>query len=75
MYNTIFDIEDSNILTKSSVNLVFHGLDTHADVYLNHNHILKANNQFRRWTVDIKVKQYKININYIKLLSLYYRNF
>ncbi len=33
--------------------LVFHGLDTYADVYLDGRHVLAANNMFRAWRVDL----------------------
>lgn len=36
--------------------LVFHGLDTYANVYLNHECILQANNMHRTWVVDVKGK-------------------
>ena len=34
--------------------LVFHGLDTYAEVRLNDRTILEADNMFRSWTVDVK---------------------
>ncbi|OIQ37570.1 MAG: hypothetical protein BM555_00500 [Crocinitomix sp. MedPE-SWsnd] len=43
-----------NYLEKDNIELVFEGLDTYADVYLNDSCILKANNMFRSWEVDIK---------------------
>lgn len=33
---------------------MFKGLDTYADVYLNDSLILKADNMFREWSVDVK---------------------
>jgi beta-mannosidase len=39
------------------VDMVFDGLDTKADVYLNNALILSANNMFRRWIVN-NVSQY-----------------
>ncbi len=33
--------------------LTFYGLDTYADVYLNDSLILKADNMFRTWRVDV----------------------
>lgn len=32
----------------------FHGLDTHADVYLNSKLLFHANNQHRTWVADVK---------------------
>lgn len=52
-YKTAFSVP-GNILNKKYVELVFDGLDTYADVYLNGNLILSANNMFRQWKVDIK---------------------
>ena len=34
--------------------MIFYGLDTHAIVNLHGVQILKANNQFRTWVVDVK---------------------
>ncbi|SMO81307.1 beta-mannosidase [Saccharicrinis carchari] len=41
-------------LGKDRIELDFKGLDTHADVYLNGEKILVADNMFRGWTVDVK---------------------
>lgn len=38
----------------SRIELVFDGLDTYADVYVNGQHVLFANNMFRGWRVDIR---------------------
>ncbi len=43
-------------LDKDRVVLDFKGLDTHADVYLNEEKILEADNMFRGWMVDVKSK-------------------
>jgi beta-mannosidase len=52
-YQTSFDV-DAATLTHEHVELVFDGLDTFADVYLNDKQILTADNMFRRWRVDVK---------------------
>ncbi|MDR3717802.1 MAG: hypothetical protein P4K98_03315 [Bryobacteraceae bacterium] len=39
---------------REHVELVFEGLDTLADVYLNEKPVLHADNMFRRWRVDVK---------------------
>jgi beta-mannosidase len=44
----------AGILAKDNVELVFEGLDTYAEVYLNEKLILRADNMFRTWTVDVK---------------------
>ncbi|SFE25479.1 beta-mannosidase [Paenibacillus algorifonticola] len=40
-------------LAGAKQELVFEGLDTYADVYLNGSHILAADNMFRTWRVDV----------------------
>lgn len=52
-YKVKFEVP-SNTLNKQNVELVFDGLDTYADVYLNGKRILQANNMFRQWKVDVK---------------------
>ena len=51
-------VDDFNVsnamLRRSHVELVFKGLDTFADVSLNGQPILSADNQFRSWRVDVK---------------------
>lgn len=39
---------------RESIDLVFRGLDTYAEVFLNGAKILTADNQFREWRVDVK---------------------
>ncbi|MBN2176004.1 MAG: glycoside hydrolase family 2 protein [Bacteroidales bacterium] len=51
-YKTTFDAD--NILENEHVELVFEGLDTYADVYLNDSLILTADNMFRQWIVEVK---------------------
>jgi len=45
---------DAATLGRAHVDLVFDGLDTFADVYLNGHSILAADNMFRRWRVPVK---------------------
>lgn len=52
-YKTVFSI-DADTYKKNNIELVFDGLDTYADVYLNGRLILQANNMFRGWAVDVK---------------------
>ena len=52
-YRTSFDLAE-DVMSKDNLRITFHGLDTYADVYLNDSLILKANNMFRTWKVDIK---------------------
>ena len=43
-----------NIFQKKNIVMHFEGLDTYADVFLNGEKILSANNFFRSWEVDVK---------------------
>ena len=52
-YRTTFDIE-SSLYTQEHLELVFDGLDTYADVYVNDTHVLSADNMFRVWKADVK---------------------
>ncbi len=52
-YHTTFDA-DAATLARRHVDLVFEGLDTFAEVYLNDQLILKADNMFRSWRVPVK---------------------
>ena len=52
-YQTTFQV-DSAALGHDHVDLVFDGLDTFADVYLNDQAILHADNMFRRWRIPAK---------------------
>lgn len=53
IYETEFDIP-AEIFSKDNIFIAFDGLDTYADVYLNDEKILEADNMFRRWSVDVK---------------------
>ncbi|MDR1225352.1 MAG: glycoside hydrolase family 2 protein [Prevotellaceae bacterium] len=55
IYETYFDVDEAE-MAKSNVALRFKGLDVYADVYLNGEKILSANNMFREWIVDVKGK-------------------
>lgn len=52
-YRSEFQISASE-LEKQNIYLVFNGLDTYADVYLNDIRILSADNMFVDWKVDVK---------------------
>jgi beta-mannosidase len=52
-YQTTFQM-DAAALAHDHLDLVFDGLDTFADVYLNDQAILQADNMFRRWRVPAK---------------------
>lgn len=52
-YKTTFQVT-ATLLKKKNTELVFDGLDTYASVYLNNQLVLKADNMFRQWRVDVK---------------------
>ncbi|MDZ7331335.1 MAG: glycoside hydrolase family 2 protein [candidate division KSB1 bacterium] len=52
-YRTIFDLE-KEMLQQENIQLIFDGLDTYVDVYLNGSKIHIADNMFRQWRVDCK---------------------
>ncbi|MFK7806879.1 MAG: glycoside hydrolase family 2 protein [Saprospiraceae bacterium] len=52
-YRKRFDVQP-DVLKEEVVELDFKGLDTYAEVFLNGQKILEANNMFRSWTVDVK---------------------
>ena len=52
-YQSSFNL-DAKTFGKKHIELSFLGLDTYADVYLNDEKILAADNMFRTWVVDIK---------------------
>ncbi|WP_139996364.1 beta-mannosidase [Paenibacillus paridis] len=51
-YESTFDVEE-DLLGSSRLELVFDGLDTYADVYVNGSHVLSADNMFRSWKADV----------------------
>ncbi|MGA8451330.1 MAG: glycoside hydrolase family 2 protein, partial [Candidatus Acidiferrales bacterium] len=52
-YRTTFDA-DAATLAHDHVDLVFEGLDTYADVYVNEQLVLHSDNMFRHWRVPAK---------------------
>ena len=54
-YQTTFQA-DAATLAHQHVDLIFEGLDTFADVYLNDQAILHADNMFRRWRIPAKAQ-------------------
>ncbi len=51
-YKTSFNV-GSSLASRQKQELVFEGLDTYATVYLNGKEILKADNMFRTWRVNV----------------------
>ncbi len=52
-YKTSFEIEPE-LLAREHIRLVFEGLDTYAEVYVNGALLLSADNMFRVWEADCK---------------------
>ena len=52
-YKLLFE-PDKDILDRRNIELLFHGLDTYADVYLNDIKVISANNMFHQWSAEIK---------------------
>lgn len=52
-YQTTFNVP-SEILARHTIDLVFEGLDTYANVFLNDEPLLDADNMFRTWRTDCK---------------------
>lgn len=52
-YETTFDVDQAT-LGERNLELVFNGLDTYAEVFVNDTHVLSANNMFRTWRADVK---------------------
>ena len=53
IYKTTFKVDEKQLSSKTA-EIMFNGLDTYADVYLNDQLLLKADNMFRGWNVDVK---------------------
>jgi len=58
-----------DILEKQNIELVFDGLDTYAEVWLNGEMVLKADNMFRQWSVDCRKWLKENNTLKIRFLS------
>ena len=52
VYTMNFDAEN-DIMKEDVIELVFEGLDTYADVWLNDEHLFYADNMFRTWTSNV----------------------
>jgi beta-mannosidase len=68
-YQTYFNVS-KNTLQNKTINLIFEGLDTYAEVFLNGKNILHANNMFRTWKINVKnLIRSKDNHLFIKFFS------
>jgi beta-mannosidase len=52
-YQTTFKVTPE-ILRRANIDLVFEGLDTYANVFLNDESLLNTDNMFRTWRIDTK---------------------
>lgn len=52
-YSLTFDV-DNNVFEKDNIDLIFNGLDTYADVWLNGEKILHSDNMFIKYQTDVK---------------------
>lgn len=53
VYDTSFSV-DPDVMSKDNIEIVFKGLDTYADIFLNDSLIIKADNMFRIWKAYVK---------------------
>ncbi len=71
-YEVNFEI-DEKVRLHEQLDLVFQGLDTYATVYLNESLILKADNMFREWRINVKplleVGQNTLRIHFRSLIA------
>ena len=68
IYEKSFDL-DSEILKRESLEMLFKGIDTYAEVFLNDKKILQTDNQFREWRIDVK-SILRQKDNHIKIVVL-----
>jgi beta-mannosidase len=57
-YRTVF-LTDEEVFSMDRVEIIFEGIDTYAEVFLNDVSILTADNMFRTWVVDVSDKLVK----------------
>jgi len=64
-YQTTFEVTPE-IIRRANIDLVFEGLDTYANVFLNDEPLLNTDNMFRTWRIDAK-RQLKAGANALRL--------
>src|SRR5437667_5562351 len=64
-YRTTFNIT-AEVLARNRVELVFEGLDTYANVFLNDEPLISTANMFRSWRVDAKSLA-KLGVNTLRI--------
>jgi len=65
-YQTSFKISKEELKNQNTI-LQLEGLDTYAEVFLNNEKILDANNMFRTWKVEVK-NNLKVGKNNLKII-------
>jgi beta-mannosidase len=56
----------SNELANQNIDLIFNGLDTFSEIYLNGKLIQSTDNMFRKWTIPVK-QNLKIGENILQI--------
>jgi len=64
-YQTIFKISEKE-LQNQNIDLVFNGLDTFSEIYLNGKLLRKTDNMFRKWEIPVK-QNLKIGDNLLQI--------
>lgn len=64
-YSMSFSLDEDQ-MTYKNIDLVFEGLDTYANVYLNDSLVLEASNMFRTWEISI-IKVLKPGENHVRI--------
>ncbi len=54
-YKTEFSVDD-DLFNSDKIELIFHGLDTKAEVFLNDSILFRSDNMFRSWTSEVSQK-------------------
>jgi beta-mannosidase len=65
-YESHFDV-DAATAAREHQEIVFEGLDTFAEVYVNDTKVLDADNMFRTWRVNVK-KQLRVGDNVLRII-------
>lgn len=53
-YQTSFTVSSKQLTATQNIDLVFNGLDTFSEVYLNGKLLTRTNNMFRKWVIPVK---------------------
>ncbi|GAB0156441.1 glycoside hydrolase family 2 TIM barrel-domain containing protein [Chryseobacterium sp. Alg-005] len=53
-YQTSFTVSSKQLTAAQNIDLVFNGLDTFSEIYLNGKLLTKTDNMFRKWVIPVK---------------------